>query len=363
MKRHGNLFDRLTSFDNLLLASRKARKGKRFKENVMRFEARIEDELLGLQSELLDGSYRPGPYAEFTVYERKPRKISAAPYRDRVVHHALNNVIEPLFERCFIHDSYACRPGKGTHAAVDRFTEFSRKNRYVFKTDISKYFPSIDHAILLDKLSRKIKCRETLRLAELIISGSNRQDAVNAYFPGDDLFAPYERRRGIPIGNLTSQFFANVYLNDFDHYAKETLGCRCFIRYVDDIVVFGDDKKALWNIRDRMATYLVQDRLKLHPKKTSVLPVAQGVDHLGYRVFPSHRLVRKDTSMRFAKKLRYMSRSYGIGKIQWQDINASVQSWLGHVKHADSYGLRKSLFDEVFFRRAAALPLIASECC
>lgn len=351
MKRYSNLFDQITSFENLFLASRKARKGKRFKENVLRFEARIEDELLRLQAALRDGSYRPGPYAEFTVHERKPRRISAAPYRDRVVHHALNNVIEPIFERCFIHDSYACRPEKGTHAAVDRFTEFSRKNRYVFKTDIAKYFPSIDHAILLDKLSRKIKCRETLRLAELIISGSNRQDAVNAYFPGDGLFAPYERRRGIPIGNLTSQFFANVYLNDFDHFAKETLKCRCYIRYVDDIVVFGDNKKALWTIRDRMATYLVQERLILHPKKTFVLPVAQGVDHLGYRVYPSHRLVRKDTSMRFVKRLRDMARSYETGRTRWRDINASVQSWLGHVKHADSYGLRGSVFDEVVFTR------------
>lgn len=154
MKRHGNLFSQITSFENLYLASRKARKGKRLNDNVISFEKNIEEGLFKLQEELISKTYMPGAYREFIIYERKPRKISAAPYRDRVVHHALCNVIEPIFEKTFIYDSYACRKDKGTHKAVDRFTEFCRKNKYVLKTDLKKYFPSIDHEILFAKIKK-----------------------------------------------------------------------------------------------------------------------------------------------------------------------------------------------------------------
>jgi len=343
MKRYGNLFPEITSFENLYAASRKARKGKRMKGNVANFEQNIEEELFILQEELLSKTYEPGRYKEFTIYERKPRKISAAPYRDRIVHHALCNVIEPIFEKVFVFDSYACRKGKGTHAAVNRFTEFCRKNKYVLKTDIRKYFASIDHEILFDKMLRKIKCKDTLWLIKLIIDGSNRQEEVNDYFEGDSLFVPFDRKRGIPIGNLTSQFFANAYLDDLDHYMKEVLHCKYYIRYVDDITVFDNDKKRLWEIRECMERYLSSYRLKLHPRKTYVLPVSEGIDHLGYRLFPAHRRLRKDNSMRFARKFRIMSRHFSERLISFERFNASVQSWLGHVKHADSYGLRRKM--------------------
>jgi retron-type reverse transcriptase len=323
------------------LASRKARKGKRFKESVMAFEANIEEELFKLREELISETYTPGRYTEFGIYERKPRKISAAPYRDRVVHHALCTIIEPLFERTFIFDSYACRKGKGTHEAVYRFTEFSRKNKYVLKTDIKKYFPSIDHEILFGKIARKIKCRDTLWLVRLIIDGSNRQDEVYDHFPGDDLFTPYVRRRGIPIGNLTSQFFANVYLDGLDHFIKEKLHCKYCIRYVDDITVFDNDKIRLWQIQDAIAGYLEKERLKLHPHKTFVIPVSAGIDHLGYRIFPSYRLLRKDTSMVTGLRIKTLLRLFHDKQIPFDELNATVQSWLGHAKHADTYGLRR----------------------
>jgi len=306
---------------------------------------------MNLEEELLAGTYRVGPYKEFTIYERKPRKISAAPYRDRVVHHALCNAIEPIFERSFIYDSYACRLGKGTHKAVDRFTEYARRFRYVLKTDIRKYFPSIDHEILFAKLERKIKCPDTLRLIGMIIDGSNRQEEVNTYFPGVDLFTPFQRKRGIPIGNLTSQFFANVYLNDLDHYAKEALGCRGYIRYVDDVTVFDDDKKRLWDISRRLAEFLIRERLSLHPDKTFVLPVTEGVDHLGYRVYPTHRRLRRDNVWRFLRKIKKMHELYACEKIDMDEINASVQSWLGHARHADTQGLRTKIFAEICFAR------------
>lgn len=351
MKRFGKLYEQITSFENLYLASKKARKGKRLNNNVMRFEENLESELIKIQEELLCKTYLPGRYKEFTIYERKKRKISAAPYRDRVVHHALCNIIEPIFEKTFISDSYACRKGRGTHKAVDRFTEFCRKNNYVLKMDIRKYFPSIDHEILFEKIKRKIKCKDTLWLAKTIIDSSNPQEPVYDYFPGDDLFDPFRRRKGIPIGNLTSQFFANIYLNDLDHYIKEELKCKFYIRYVDDLVVFDNDKIRLWQVKDQIKKFLLKDRLKVHHTKTFVSPVAIGIDYMGYKVFPTHRRMRKDTSMRFIRNLQKMKRFYKLGLIGWDKINASVQSWLGHAKHADTYGLRRSIFMKVGFVR------------
>ena len=343
VKRYNNLFSKIISFENLYLAGRKARKGKRFKENVMAFEENIEEELFKLHNELISKTYKPGNYREFTIYERKPRKISAAPYRDRVVHHALCNVIEPLFEKTFINDSYACRKGKGTHKAVERFTEFCRKNKYALKTDIRKYFPSIDHEILFEKIKRKIKCEDTLWLVKMIIDGSNRQEETNDYFAGDGLFGPSERKKGIPIGNLTSQFFANVFLNDLDHYVKEELHCRQYIRYVDDLTIFGNDKKELWGIKGMIEMFLEQERLRLHPSKTYVLPVAAGIDHLGYRIFPTHRLLRKDNCIRFIRNLRSMMLLFRQRQLPFSKLNASVQSWLGYAKYADSFRLRSSI--------------------
>jgi len=351
MKRYGGLYEKIISFENLYWASKSARMGKKSKQSCATFEMNVEDELIALHKELHAKNYQPGSYREFTIYERKPRKISAAPYRDRVVHHALCQVIEPIFERAFIHDSYACRPGKGTHRAVDRFTEFARRNRYVLKTDIRKYFPSIDHEILFERIARKIKCRDTLGLIKLIIETSNPQEEITTHYPGDDLFTPLEHRRGIPIGNLTSQFFANIYLDGFDHYVKEILHCGAYIRYVDDIVVFDDNKKRLWAIRQVMEEYLSKLRLSLHPVKTIVVPVTEGVDHLGYRVYPDRRRLRKDNIVRFHRRIRKMQDDYTTGRVTLHDVNARVQSWLGHAKHADTYLLREKIFSSICFQR------------
>lgn len=248
MKTYKNLFETLISFDNLLKASKKAQRDKRFRDNVARFNLNLEKNLIELQRELSQQVYHPGEYRSFYIYEPKKRLISAAPYRDRVVHHALCNVIEPIFERSFIFDSYANRKGKGTHRAVHRFQTYLQKYKYVLKCDIRKYFPSIDHQILKQKVRRKIADEQTLWLIDTIIDNSNLQEEVFDYFPGDDLFTPSERRRGLPIGNLTSQFFANVYLNDFDHFVKEKLRCQAYERYVDDFVLLVNDKSYPFNI-------------------------------------------------------------------------------------------------------------------
>lgn len=217
MKRHGNLWESLISFENLYLAYRKAIRGKRLRKDVAFFIVNAESELLTLQEQLQDKTYQPGRYRTFYVYEEKKRLISAAPFRDRVVHHALCNILEPIFERSFIVDLYSNRSGKGQHLAVKRAQYFARSFPYVLKCDIKKYFPSIDHGIMKGLLRKKIKCRDTLWLADLILDRSNLQESVPDYFPGDELFTPVARRKGLPIGNQTSQFFANIYLNPLDH--------------------------------------------------------------------------------------------------------------------------------------------------
>ncbi len=214
------LYSQVYSFENLWLAYRKARRGKRKKASVADFEYGLEDELLQLQAELESETWQPGPYRSFYIHEPKRRLISAAPFRDRVVHHTLCNVIEPLWERRFIFDSYANRRGKGTHRAIVRCSQFAHRYRYVLQCDVRQFFPSIDHEILLATLVRVIQDEKVLNLAERIIcSGAGVLSEVYAmqWFPGDDLLAQL-RPRGLPIGNLTSQFWANVYLNSFDHF-------------------------------------------------------------------------------------------------------------------------------------------------
>jgi len=350
VKTFNNLFDKIVSFDNLLSAARKAQKGKRFKKATALFNLNLEKELLRLQEELNQGTYRHGGYYDFFIYDPKQRLISAAPYRDRVVHHALCNVIDPIFDRTFIFDSYACRNGKGTHKAVDRFTAFARKNKYVLKCDIKKYFYSIDQQILVAAVKRKIRCKKTLNLIREIVS-SRKDNRIVEYFAADDLFTPYLRKRTIPIGNLTSQFFANVYLNGFDHFVKQQLKCRHYIRYVDDFVALGNSKAQLYKIKARMQEYLDTLRLKLHKRKCRVYRVTDGIRFLGYRIFPTHRLLDKGNALRMRRKLRKLSCRYREGHIPLENVQQRIQSWISHASHADTYQLRCRVLGSVVFQR------------
>ena len=217
------LFDDVASFEALAAAALRAVAGKRRTPVPAAFLANLETEVLRLERELRAGRWRPGRYVEIEVTDPKRRLVSAAPFRDRVVHHAVHAVVAPLFERGFIDHSYANRTGKGTHRAVRQYERFRDRHRYVLRGDVYRYFPAIDHAILKADLRRRIACRRTLAVLDRIIDGSNPQEPVHHYYPGDDLFTPYERRRGLPIGNLTSQLFANVYLDRFDHFVTEVL--------------------------------------------------------------------------------------------------------------------------------------------
>lgn len=353
------MWSRLTSFAHLLAAARASARGKRFRPPVLAFHSELEYELLALKEELEQKTYRPGPYRTFMIREPKPRLISAAPYRDRVIHHALTRVLEPIYERSFIYDSYACRQGKGTHAAMRRCQEFARRHPWVYKADIAKFFPSIDHAVLKGMLRRKIKDVDVLWLADLLIDHSNTQEEVYHLFPGDNLFTPSERRRGIPLGNQTSQFLANVYLDPLDHFVKERLRLPGYVRYVDDFVCFADSRDELRHARREIAAFLATLRLKVHPTKDVIFPARQGIRFVGYRVWGSHVKLVAENVYRFRRRLRGLQRRYARYEINWKTAVAPVASWIGHAMQADTFTLRERLFLEHRFRRAAAVPRVA----
>ncbi len=343
MKRYGDLWLQVVEFENLLKAARQAQKGKRFRPNVLRFNYQLETELFQLQSELQSQSYVPGEYRTFEIYEPKPRLISAAPYRDRVVHHALCNIIIPIFEQGFITDSYANRVGYGTHKALKRFVEFARSSRYVLQCDVQKYFPSLDHTILKSILHRKIKCSKTLWLINTIIDHSNPQIPILEYFPGDHLLTPLERRRGLPIGNLTSQFFANCYLNLLDHFVKRSLKAEKYLRYVDDFALFSNDRIFLADARSAIEELLAGLRLKIHPIKSQLFETSIGANFVGFRVLSDRIRVRNDNLRRGRLRLRRLQTKLAAGKIDAQQVQNSLQSWTAHLCHGDTWRLREKI--------------------
>lgn len=352
MKRYGNLWSQVICFENLLDAFYKASKGKRSRGAVAHFALHRERELLSIQQDLEAGHYKPRPYRQFTIYERKPRRISAAHFRDRVVHHAVMKVVEPLLDKCFIEDSYACRKEKGVHRAVRRYQRWANQYPYALKLDIASYFPTIDHQILRQQLRGKLKDSSVLSLLDNILENAPQTGSSRVvYFPNDDLFTPMERRKGLPIGNLTSQFFANLYLNGLDHFIKEELRCKAYLRYVDDMVLLAKNKPQLHQWHRQIKTYLEALRLKIHPRKANLFVVKTGVDILGYRVFPDYCLLRNDNGHRFRRRLRRFARRYAQGKMKYEDINPSVQSWIGHASQADTEGLRRTIFNQIIFQR------------
>ncbi|MFC2085059.1 reverse transcriptase domain-containing protein, partial [Bacteroidota bacterium] len=305
----------------------------------------LEKEIHAVTNELKNKTYKPGNYKEFFIFKPKIRKISAAPYRDRVVHHALCNLIEPIFESIFIYDSYANRKHKGTHNAIKRYQKFARVNDYVLKCDIKKYFPSIDHEILKEVIRKKIKCNNTLWLIDNLIDNSNPQDNIIEYFDGDDLFTPFERKRGLPIGNLTSQFFANIYLNPLDHFIREKLKCKYYVRYVDDFLVLSNNKYDLRIIRRNISEFLEKLRLRLHDNKSKIYSTEKGVVFLGHKVFRDFRLLKKENIIEFKRRLKNLSQNYLLGNISDEKIKASINGWIAHAKFSNTYRLREKIFN------------------
>lgn len=347
--RHDDPYPEIASFASLEKAAQRAISGKRKKPGATAFFARLETELFRLERELMEGSYRPGRYLELVVRDPKRRVVSVAPFRDRVVHHALVSVIQPIFERGFIDDSFANRKGKGTHRAVGRYEYFRDRHAHVLRGDIYRYFPSIDHAILKQDLRRRIACERTLWLCDTIIDGSNPQEPVDAWFPGDDLLTPLARRRGLPLGNLTSQFFANVYLDGFDHWVKEVLRAP-YVRYVDDFALFAASTATLIEWQARISQYLTGRRLKLHPDKTEILLTGESASFLGFVLLPGgRRKLIPQNVQRFRRRLAHCRMAWRSGEMDDHEIRLRVGCWIAHARQADTVRLRHHLFNGGWF--------------
>ena len=349
MKTYKHLYPQIVDFENIYLAYRKARKGKRGRVGPAQFERVQDDELLKIQDELQTFTYRPGPYHSFYIHDPKKRLISAAPFRDRVVHHALCRVIEPIWERRFIHDSYANRVDKGTHRALDRTQAFSREYKYFLQCDLRQFFPSIDHAILQMEFARLIQDENTLWLCNQILQsgvGVLSDEYEMIYFDGDDLLAA-NRPRGLPIGNLTSQFWANVYLNQFDHFVKRELKCSAFVRYVDDFLLFSNEKRELSDWRKTIIQKLAELRLTLHEECAQIFPTTTGIPFLGFRVYPDHRLLKTRKAIHFRRKLKRLLQDYADGSLDLPKLQQTIQSWIHYVGYADTWGLRRSVLGGV----------------
>jgi RNA-directed DNA polymerase len=351
-KTYGNLWPAITSFENLEAAYRVARRGKRATAQVARFEQRWEEHLLRLQEELQAGTYRPGPYHTFVVHEPKRRVISAAPFRDRVVHHALCRVLEPIWEARFIHNSYACRKGKGTHRAIDVAQHYIRGHKYVLSCDIAQFFPSIDHQILFGQLAHHLRDTNVSDLIDRILRGGAdvlRNEYTPVYFPGDDLFA-INRPRGLPIGNLTSQFWANVNLHDLDMFVAHQLHCRAYIRYCDDFMLFGNDASELLVWRQQIIQYLQSLRLTIHEQRAQIAATVAGVPFLGWTIFPFERRLRKRNLVHFRRRWKALRVAYRSGRCSFERLMASAQGWAAHAAHGSTRRLRSLVLGEVLGR-------------
>jgi len=308
-----------------------------------------------LREELCGRTYVPGGYHSFFIHEPKRRLISAAAFRDRVVHHALCNVIQPLFERSFVPDSYANRVVKGTHRALNRAQEYARRFEYVLQCDIRQFFPSIDHGLLRYILAKQIFDAAVLKLVDDILEsgeGVLSEQYEMVWFEGDDLFAPL-RPRGLPIGNLTSQFWANCYLNEFDHFVKRELRCPGYVRYVDDMLLFGNDKRAMSEWLTRAKRRLATLRLTLHAG-AHARPVREGIPFLGFTVFPERRRLKRRKGIHFQRRLRRLSDDYARGAIRLDAVRATVQGWTNHVRYGNTMGLRRCVLSRQVFVRDSA---------
>jgi RNA-directed DNA polymerase len=333
MKTYKRLYEKIVSFESLLAAYKTFRKGKRFKDDVLKFEYNYETELFKLQGELMEHAYVPLPARRFFIYEPKKREIAAACVRDRVVHHALCRVIEPIFDKRFIYDTYACRLHKGTLAAIERFERFKRRllthysedEIYILKADIQKYFENIDHHILLELMRKKIADEEVIWLIKRILGWEGLS-------------------KGIPIGNLTSQVFANLYLSPLDQFIKHSLGFKCYIRYMDDFVLMDTSKERLQRAKREVARFLKENlSLNLHSKKQTVIPLRCGIDFLGFHIFSTHRLLRKENVKRFRRRLKRMKEQFERKEIAIGKIGLSIKGWIAHAKCGNTYNLRKKI--------------------
>lgn len=340
-QEHKRLIERIVDWDNLIEAHRLARRGKRNREEVIRFEANLWEELGRLQMELLWGTYQPGRYRTFVVREPKRREIAALPYRDRVAQHAICNICAPIWHQAMIQDTYACRPGKGTHAAANRAQRWLRdmhksgRSVWALKMDVSKYFQSISHRLAKQVIRRKISCPATLRLLDTIIDST----------AGSDELEP----AGIPVGNLTSQWIANLVGNELDQWAKRELRLKRYIRYMDDMVVLCWSKEQALTVRAQFEARLAGMGMTF--SKTSILPAGRGLNFVGYRIWHDHRLLRRQSIIAMKRRLTVLQRQFQDGIIGLDKVCAIIASWVAHASHADTNRARAAVLGGAVFTR------------
>ncbi len=343
-------------FETLLNAFNKARLGRRYKNDVMLFNSNLEENLIDLQNHLIHKTYEVGKYYEFYVYEPKKRLIMSLPFRDRVLQWAIYLVLNPIFTKSYILDSHGCITGKGIHSAVSRLRYWLRivnkkpEKYYYLKLDISKYYYRIDHDVLINIIRKKIDDEDLIWLLEKIIKSEDQPFGL----PLGSTFSDSEERlfnKGMPIGNLTSQMFANIYLNELDQYVKHELKAKYFIRYMDDMIILHQDKKILYDYKKSIEAFL-ENELKLNlNNKTAIRPISLGIDFVGYKVWPTHTKLRKTSALKMKRRLKVVQKDFSRNKIDFDRANATVQSYLGILKHCDSYNLKNKIFKDFVLKK------------
>jgi hypothetical protein len=330
MKRTGGLYEKIYALDNLLLAFAKAQRRKQGKPDVFVFRNTLHDALHRMRDALASLTVQVGPYQYFSIHDPKERKICAAPFRDRVLHHAIMNICEPTFERYAIHHSYACRQGKGSHAAVRQAQRNSRGQGWYLKMDVAKYFDRIRHDLLLTNLQRLFKDRDLLDLLEKIIASYEAAPGV-----------------GIPIGNLTSQHFANYFLGIFDHFVTDELRTHGYVRYMDDMVLWGEDKRRLRLVLPRLRDFL-WTRLALTVKDSlEIRPVTTGLNFLGFRIFPDRIALAHRARRRFAQKLMEYEKNHTEGVWDERTLAQRVEALVACTALADARGFRRKVIHDL----------------
>ncbi len=344
MRVFTNLFSNLVNIENLFFAWEGFKKDKKKKEDILEFEKIMETEIFKLHRELISYTYRHSGYIGFYISDPKRRHIHKAIVRDRILHHAVMNILYPLYDKIFIHNSFSCRVGKGTHKGVDAMRSMllkasnnNTKNVFILKCDIQKFFDSVDHNILIRILRERIKDEKLMNLLIEVIDSFDGSQS--------NLF----ERKGLPIGNLTSQLFANVYMDKFDQYVKHVLKVKYYARYTDDFVVISDNKDYLLSLITTISLFLSHElKLTIHPKKIEIRKYSQGIDFLGYVVFPYHTQVRKRTLRRVRRKLDIKVKLYRADKIDKTKLDATLMSYLGVLSHANTYRFSEQIKNEYF---------------
>ncbi len=353
MKVYNNIYNSIISPDNLFEAWETFKSDKQKKPDVAGFEWKLEENLFDLHHDLRTHAYKHGAYTAFWIRDPKLRNIYKATVRDRILHHAVFRVLNPIFEPTFIATSFSCRIGKGTHRGMLYVRDTIRKISanytrpcFVLKCDIRKFFDSVDQNILTDILKKRIKDEETISLLDELV-GSYSSPCRERERERESRSAT---RKGIPIGNLTSQLFANIYMNEFDQFIKHGLGVKNYARYTDDFVVLSEDRSYLENLLSSIKSFLGDKLLlELHPKKVEILRYSRGVDFLGYVALPYHIAVRTKTKRRMMRKLKERIRMYKQGEISETALFASLDSYLGVLSHADAHNLKQEIESQFWY--------------